>query len=103
MGIARATTPTFTLKFTEEELDLTTANNVYATFEQDDVNFTKTGTDLVIAEKQVDVYLSQEETLKFKVGVVDIQLNWTMSNGRRASSDVKQVAITKQLLRQVVE
>lgn len=103
MGIARATTPTFTLKFTEEELDLTTANNVYATFEQDAINFTKTGTDLVIAEKQVDVYLSQEETLKFKVGVVDIQLNWTMNNGRRASSDVKQVAITKQLLRQVVE
>ena len=103
MGIARATTPTFTLKFSDKDLDLTTANNVYATFEQDEVNFTKTGADLDIAEKQVDVYLTQEETLQFKVGVVDIQLNWTMNNGRRASSDVKQVAITKQLLRQVVE
>lgn len=103
MGFARATTPTFILSFEDRELDLTTASNVYATFEQDGVNFTKTGTDLDIEAKQVSVYLTQEETLKFKVGVVEVQLNWTMPNGRRASSDVKQVAITKQLLRQVVE
>lgn len=103
MGIARATTPTFTLTFTDEALDLTTASNVYVTFEQDQVNFTKKGEDLVVAEKQIDVFLEQEETLRFKVGVVDIQANWTMANGRRASSDVKQVQITKQLLRQVVE
>lgn len=101
MGIARATTPTFTLTFTEEELDLTQATNVYVTFEQGEVNFTKTALD--VAEKQVDVYLSQEETLRFKVGVVNIQVNWTMANGRRACSDVKQVEITKQLLRQVIE
>lgn len=103
MGIARATTPTFTLTFADEALDLTTASNVYVTFEQEQVNFTKSGTDLVIAEKQIDVFLAQAETLRFKVGVVDIQVNWTMANGRRASSDVKQVQITKQLLRQVVE
>ena len=103
MGIARATTPTFTLTFTDEALDLTTASNVYVTFEQDQVNFTKKGEDLVVAEKQIDVFLEQEETLRFKVGVVDLQANWTMANGRRASSDVKQVQITKQLLRQVVE
>lgn len=101
MGIARATTPTFTLTFTEEALDLTQATNVYVTFEQDEVNFTKT--DLDVAEKQVDVYLSQEDTLRFKVGVVNIQVNWTMANGRRACSYVKQVEITKQLLRQVIE
>lgn len=101
MGIARATTPTFTLTFTEEALDLTQATNVYVTFEQDEVNFTKT--DLDVAEKQVDVYLSQEDTLRFKVGAVNIQVNWTMANGRRACSDVKQVEITKQLLRQVIE
>lgn len=101
MGIARATTPTFTLTFTEEALDLTQATNVYVTFEQDELNFTKT--DLDVAEKQVDVYLSQEETLRFKVGVVNIQVNWTMANGHRACSDVKQVEITKQLLRQVIE
>lgn len=103
MSIARATTPTFTLSFAEEGLDLTEANNVYVTFEQNDYNFTKSGTDLEIAEKQIDVYLAQEETLAFKVGVVDVQVNWTMAGGRRACSDVQQVQITKQILRQVVE
>ena len=49
-----------------------------------------------------DVFLSQEETLQFQIGMVDVQVNWTMANGRRASSDVKQVEISKQLLRQVV-
>lgn len=103
MGIPRATTPTFSLVFTEEGLDLTTANNVYVTFEQGNINFTKSGEDLVIEEKQIDAYLSQAETLQFAVGMVDIQANWTMANGRRASSKVKQVNITKQLLRQVIE
>lgn len=102
MGVARATTPTFTLTFTEEGLDLTTASNVYVTFEQKDVNFTKQGADLDIEEKAIDVFLSQEETLQFQIGMVDVQANWTMANGRRASSDVKQVEISKQLLRQVV-
>lgn len=102
MGVARATTPTFTLTFTEEGLDLTTASNVYVTFEQKDVNFTKQGADLDIEEKAIDVFLSQEETLQFQIGMVDVQVNWTMANGRRASSDVKQVEISKQLLRQVV-
>lgn len=102
MGVARATTPTFTLTFTEEGLDLTTASNVYVTFEQKDVNFTKQGADLDIEEKTIDVFLSQEETLQFQIGMVDVQVNWTMANGRRASSDVKQVEISKQLLRQVV-
>lgn len=102
MGVARATTPTFTLTFTEDGLDLTTASNVYVTFEQKDVNFTKQGADLDIEEKTIDVFLSQEETLQFQIGMVDVQVNWTMANGRRASSDVKQVEISKQLLRQVV-
>lgn len=102
MGVARATTPTFTLTFTEEGLDLTTASNVYVTFEQKDVNFTKQGADLDIEERTIDVFLSQEETLQFQIGMVDVQVNWTMANGRRASSDVKQVEISKQLLRQVV-
>lgn len=102
MSVARATTPTFSLVFTEESLDLTTASNVYVTFEQKDVNFTKEGADLVVEAKRVEVFLSQEETLQFQIGTVDVQVNWTMSNGRRASSDVKQVEISKQLLRQVV-
>ena len=55
MGLARYTTPTFTLTFTEDALDLTQAQNVYVTFRSGDVLMTKTGADLTIAEKSIGV------------------------------------------------
>lgn len=103
MSIARATTPTFTLTFTEEELDLTQAASVYVTFEQGKKSLTKTGNDLTISSKQIEVYLNQEETLQFNVGLVRIQANWTMSGGRRASSNVVGYNLTEQLLEEVLE
>lgn len=103
MSIARATTPTFTLTFTEEELDLTQMANVYVTFEQGKKSLTKTGNDLTVAAKQIEVYLDQSETLQFGVGLVKIQANWTMAGGRRACSEVVSVDLSKQLLRRVVE
>lgn len=50
MSVPRGTTPTFYLTFSEEELDLTTASNVYATFKQNEKRITKSGADLVIAD-----------------------------------------------------
>lgn len=103
MSVARGTTPTFNLTFSEEELDLTAANNVYVTFKQSERKITKSGADLVVAEKQIDVYLDQKDTLGFRVGGVEVQANWTMANGRRASSDVCVVEFSKQLLERVIE
>lgn len=104
MSVARGTTPTFTLSFDEEGLDLTTARNVYATFEQyGSVRITKTGEDLVIGEKTVEVYMTQAETLRFMVGPVDVQVNWTAAGGKRAASDIKTIELTKQLLDEVIE
>lgn len=103
MGIARGTTPTFTLSFDDEGLDLTRARNVYATFEQGGTQITKTGEDLVIGAKTVEVYMTQEETLSFKAGSVDVQVNWTSAGGKRASSDIKAIRLTKQLLDEVIE
>lgn len=103
MSTPRGTTPTFTCTFTEENLDLTTANNVYLTFKQGSHGMTKSGDDIEVQAKQIDVYLNQKETLGFRVGGVEIQANWTMANGRRASSDVAVVEFSKQLLERVVE
>lgn len=103
MSIARATTPTFTLTFTDDELDLTQMANVYVTFEQRSKSLTKSDNDIDIEQKQVSVYLDQEETLMFAEGVVEIQVNWTMPNGKRACSEVGSFILTKQLLRRVVE
>ena len=103
MSIPRGTTPTFTLSFAEQGLDLTRANNVYVTFERGGKSLTKSGSNLVIEEKSIQVYLDQRETLQFTEGSVEIQVNWTGANGRRVASEIKTVDFSRQLLRRVVE
>lgn len=103
MGTARGTTPTFRHTFTEEALDLTTANNVYVTYKQGTKSLTKTGEDIEVEPKAVTVYLTQKETLTFKEGTLESQVNWTGANGRRAASKVKGIELEKQLLDKVVE
>ena len=103
MSIVRGTTPTFTLTFTEESLDLTTAVNVYVTIDQRGKSITKTEEDLTVSAKQIEVYLSQEETLSFSAGSIEIQANWTTSGGGRCASEVATYTLTKQLLSKVIE
>ena len=102
MGIPRGTTPTLTLTFTEESLDLTQAENVYVTFTTEHATLTKTGEDLEVAAKQIDVYLSQQETLSFPAGQIQIQANWTYAGGDRGASDVALFEFTPQLLNSVL-
>ena len=59
--------------------------------------------DIVVAAKQVDVYLSQEETLQFAEGDIEIQLNWTYGDGSRAATKIKRVSIGKNLIGRVLE
>lgn len=103
MAIPRGTTPTLTLTFNTDNLDLTTVNNVYVTFRYGKgETLTKTGNELAIGAKSVDVFLSQAETLKFTEGTVEVQANWTYSDGRRAASSVESFYFGKQLLDKVV-
>ena len=103
MGVPQYTTPTFTLTFTQDGLDLTQARNVYVTFRSGDTLMTKTGEDLTVDEKSIGVYLSQEETAKFRVGYVEIQANWTTAPDNRAASNVVRYPISEQLLMAVIE
>ena len=103
MSVARGTTPTYILTFEEETLDLTTANNVYVTFRKGAKILTKTGNDIEVSARQVEVYLNQKETLSFSTGEVDVQVNWTLAGGRRAASEVVTVNLSKQLLEKVIE
>ena len=103
MSIAIATTPTFTLTFTQQDLNLTTARNVYVTFKQGLQTLTKTGEDLVVNEKSIEVYLSQDETISWRVGSIQIQANWTTASGSRFASEVATYDLSEQLLEKVVE
>lgn len=101
MGVPRGTTPTLTLVFSDPEIDLTTASDVYVTFQFGGTPLTKSTEDLVITEKTIEVFLSQTETLAFPTGPVEIQANW-MKGGKRAASEVIQYYFTKQLLNEVI-
>lgn len=102
MSVPRYTTPTFTLEFSEKELDLTQASGVYVTFEQASLIITKTGSDLEVQEKSISVFMGQEETARFCVGDIEIQANWITPDGRRAASEVVNYKISVQLLPEVI-
>lgn len=99
----KGTTPTFKLILDDETVDLTLAQNVYATFRQKDKIITKTGTDIVVSRDEVDVYFTQEETLSFQYGKIEVQLNWTYSGGLRACSTIITVDVGHNLIERVLE
>ena len=105
MSVSRGTTPAFLLTFDDEELDLTMAYNVYVTFRSKGSTFTvtKSGDDIDVKDKEITVSLSQEETLRFSEGPVEIQVNWTNAFGDRYASEVETYGISKQLLNEVIE
>ena len=88
----RGSTPTniFNLNF-----DLTDAT-VYVTYSQKGkVIVEKTNQDLIITEDSVVVSLSQEDTLKFAVGDVEVQLRYVKSDGTADASNIMTVSATK--------
>jgi hypothetical protein len=101
MGVPRYTTPVFTLTFSERDLDLTQAEEVFVTFRQACKLMTVTGDDLTVGEKTIAVSFTQEETAEFCEGDVEIQANWVIA-GKRAASEVVNYQFTKQLLQEVI-
>lgn len=99
----KGTTPTFQLILDDQTLDLTSAVNIYATFRQGKTEITKTGADIEVSAHEVDVYLSQAETLSLSYGKVDIQLNWTYVGGLRRCSTIVSVDVSHNLIERVLE
>ena len=105
----RGTTPTFTLTLSDNTIDLGDAENVYVTLRQGKTDITKSGTDLTIDDNVVSVFLTQEESLDLSESTTaEVQVNWTYldtdgTTVRRAATKVKEIPITKQLLKRVIE
>lgn len=74
MSIPRATTPTLALTFSKDDLDLTTAQNVYVTLEQGEKSLTKSWSVINVtakAWKKVNGTWTQQSDLTtvFQTGV----------------------------------
>ena len=97
------TTPTFTLKLKRTcDVNLNLVNNIYVTLKQGSIALTKTGSDLIIVDsKTIRFSLTQAESLSFVIDkTVELQVNWTYENNKRAASKVIPVILEKQLLKQ---
>lgn len=100
--IRQGITPTFTFTL-PNTVDLTQAENVYVTFRQANKELTKTGRDITVREHEVDVFLSQTETLGFERGTVRAQINWTYDDGNRGETNIVSIEWAETLLREVLE
>ena len=102
MSVPRGTTPTLVLTFTDPNLDLTTASNVYVTLKNGTVKITKTGDALEVEPKKISVFLSQTETLGFPEGAAEVQANW-IGGGKRAATEIAPFYFSRQLLDEVLQ
>ena len=99
----RGTTPTFELKINDENIDLTDADNVYVTFRTKKGKQTYTGDALEVSAREVDVFLTQEQTLAFPTGTAEVQINWTYEDGKRACTNIARIVISENLIEEVLQ
>lgn len=80
----RGTTPTLTIKCID--VDVKDLASIYVTFKQGNIELTKTNNDIVVdlENNAVNVPLSQEDTLTFNKGTVDVQIRALLSDGTTA-------------------
>jgi len=84
--IIRGTTPT---NYFDVDLDLTEADVIYITYEQnDEVVFEKQKSDITITPERLSVELTQEDTLKLDDGEVLIQIRARLSDGTAVASNI---------------
>lgn len=87
-----------------ESLDLTAAKAVYVTFAQGSRLLTKKTGDpgVSIEAHTVRITMTQEETLSFATGPVEIQLRWLMPDGTADGTEVAKVYNKGVLLAEVI-
>ena len=105
--VSRGTTPTYRLILQDTTIDLAEANNVYVTFADGKYNkiIEKTGSDLYIDGNVVEIFLTQEETLKLPAGELLVQINWTYQEGtttKRAASQIVRTTSARNLKNEVI-
>lgn len=85
--LIRGVTPTFTF-IAPEGLDMTLPSQIWVTFSTPDEReiLTKKGDELDVEEDRINVFLSQDETLKFTRTIL-VQINWMYEDNTREASE----------------
>lgn len=97
----RGTTPT--LKIKVKGIDVSRLTSMYITIKQGDREITKENSDISIEDDGIlSVWLSQEDTLTFTKGHVDIQLRAMTDNGVAIASQIEMVFVQRTLNEDVI-
>lgn len=91
--MTRGTTPTVTI--TVDGIDLTTLQKVCVTFRQNGKLLNKYNCEdgVEITESTVAITLTQEETLAFKSGSVEVQLRGVTENGAAIATEIAKTCV----------
>ena len=84
------------------DVDLTEALHVYPSIKQIGVALVRPEI-FDVSEHQVDLYLTQEETLKLMPGSAEVQVNWTYSSGQRGAIYPVKIRVLENHLLEVLE
>lgn len=98
----RGTTPTLTCKI--EGADLTDCHS-YVTIRQGGYELDIENPEVVSTETgcTVTIKLTQEQTLKMKAGIVEVQFRWIAADGTALATDIQTVEVHKILKQGVIE
>ena len=99
----RGTTPTIYLTF--DDADLTGASSVAVTFADAHGKklLEKVDEGMNVSAGSIEIFLSQEETLRFPVGIVQIQVNVLFPGGIRAATQIMSIEWTQNFKNEVME
>ena len=90
-----------TIIVTISAVDLTEVAHVYPSLKQGRTIIRPESFE--VSAHQVDVYLTQSETLLLIPGDAEIQINWTYANGQRGATVPKPMTVSANHLREVLE
>lgn len=97
----RGTTPT--LKIKVNGANIQQFSKIYVTFRQGETEVTKTNEEIDIKENVLSIWMSQEDTLKFVHGHVDVQLRAVTESGVAVASGIKMLFMDEILKEGVIE
>lgn len=84
------------------DVDLT-GKRVFATFKTlSSVLFTKTEPELFVSAHEIAVRLTQEDTLKFPEGPIQVQIRWIDADGYTGCSDSTSFNVEGVMLREII-
>lgn len=107
--IRRGSTPAFTVNVSSidssvsVETIMSTVEDFFVTFEQEGVvEITKHGDDLTWGENSFSFYLTQEDTLSFEEGTVEIQIRVALPNDMAMGTDISADTVSRVLYEEVI-